>query len=112
MIVVHDVTVAAAAAAVVRMLVLLGIDERRVQLLLDATEASRGAFVVLDAQRHDLGAEAHVVDGAEIVAAQAPLAVEHQQRRRALHAVGFHRLGQARRRSACRRRWGSRCAPA
>ena len=95
MVVVVRMPVAAAAAAVVRVLVLLGIDQRRVQLLLDGDRGFARRLLVLDAQRHDLGAEAHVVDGAEVMAAQAALAVEHQQRRRALHAVGLHRLGQA-----------------
>ena len=71
-------TVPAAAAAVVRVLVLLGIDQRGVQLLLDGDGGFARRLGVLDAQRHDLGAEAHVVDGAEVMAAQAALAIEHQ----------------------------------
>ena len=70
--------VAAAALAVVVMVVvmILGIDERLGEPLLDGDRGLARGFGVLDGERHDLGTEPHIVDGAEIVAAQAALAIE------------------------------------
>ena len=89
------IVAAAAAALMVVMVVLVGADEGRREPPLHAQRHLPRGVGVLEHQRHDLGAEAHVVDGAQIVAAQAPLAVEQQKRRRALDAVGLHGPRQA-----------------
>ena len=70
--------VAAAALAVVVMVVvmILGIDESLGEPLLDGDRGLARRLGVLDGERHDLGAEPHIVDGAEVVPAQAPLAIE------------------------------------
>ena len=72
------VCVMAAAAAAVVVVMILGIDQRGGEPLLDGDRGLARRLGVLDDQRHNLGAEAHVVDGAEVVAAQAALAVEQQ----------------------------------
>ena len=113
MIVIVRVVAAAALAVVVMMVVMiLGIDERLREPLLDGDRRLARGFRVLDGERHDLGAEPHVVDGAEVVAAQAALAIEEQQRRRALHAVGVHRQRQLGAVRLVDRNRESRCAPA
>ncbi len=47
-------------------------------------------------QSHDLRSQPKIINLAQIMASQSALPVEYQQCRRALHAVGGHRLRQAR----------------
>ena len=82
MIVVVIMVMAAAAAALV-MVVLVRIDERRRQPPLDGDRLLARRVARFDRERHHLRAEPHVVDLAEIVAPEPPLAVEHEHGRRA-----------------------------
>ena len=96
--VIGAVIMAAAAVFAVRVIVSMvrvGIDQCRVQLALDRNRGLARGTGVLDRQRHDLGGEPHILDVPEVVPAQAPLAIEQQQRRRAPHLVGGHGPGQA-----------------
>ena len=75
------------------MIGIVGIDQRHVQLTLDDERHLARAVLVFHQQRHDLGPDAQIVDAAQIVTAQAALAIEDQHRRRALHVISDHGLG-------------------
>ena len=87
------VSVSATAPAFV-IVVIAGIGERGSEATLQRDRLFAGRVARFDGQRHDLGAEAHVLDRAEIMPAQAALAVEDQNGRRALQLIGLERLGQ------------------
>ena len=88
-------TAAAASAAMVVVIVRVGIDQRDGESALEGERHFARRVRRLHGQRHDLGGETDVVDGAEVVAAQAALAVVDQHRRRPLQLVGRERCGQA-----------------
>src|SRR5262245_54001517 len=79
-VVVATAAVVAVLVVMVVMMMRVRIDQRRVQLALDCHRGLSCRTDVLDRQRHHLGGEPHVLDMPEVVPAQAPLAVEDQQR--------------------------------
>ena len=100
-VVVGMIVAAAAGVAMLVMLVMVPIvlavgmarhGQRIGQCLLNRDGLLTGRTGWLDGQGHDLGRQQHVVRAAEIVAPQSAGTIEEQQRRRALHLVGGHRL--------------------
>ena len=84
-----------AAAAAARVVVMrIGIDKRRGQSAFERDRLLTRGITGFDGQRHHLGAEPDIVHLAEIVPAQAALAVENEQRRRALDLERRHGFGQ------------------
>ncbi len=86
------VVVTTAATVAVIMIVVLGIDQRRGQPALERDGLLTRGIAAFDGERHHLGAETQIVHLAEIMPAQAPLAVEYEHSRRALNLVGRHGL--------------------
>lgn len=88
------VTTTTTAAMVMLVLVLVGIDQDGSEAPLQRNRLLARRIARLDRQRHHLGGDADVIHLSQVMPAQAPLAVEDQQRRRSLKLVGVHRLGQ------------------
>lgn len=75
--------VAAAARVAVRMVV-VRIEQRRSELALERNRHVARAIFIFDQQRHNLRADAQIIDRTKIMPAQAALTIEQQNRWRAL----------------------------
>ena len=83
-----------AATAAAFMFMCIGIDQRGSKAALDGDGKFARAVGFFHQQTHHFRADAQIIDGAQIMTAKTALAIEHEQRWRALQLVGFHGGGQ------------------